>query len=463
MARYIITGSKFNPFTFQELIQPVQIAEQNYREVEDAYTDLLSKASVWEGMANSQTDPRAYARYQKFSDDLNTQIDRLVKEGLTPSSRQDIMRMRGRYSKEILPIEQAYQKRAEDIQRQKEISDKTGGRTIFSRDARLTSLDEYLGKTPEDFSQVNLDQVTASGMQGASTIASRYFNTEEGTAFGNDYYNLITTQGLNSAEALEVLRRSGKYPDFENFIQGELNKVGAAGNSKFSSYDRARIEDALMQGINMGMTYKETPKLIDRMAREQFEWTKARWVDENLGTLLPNGNRVKDVGGGRVRITKPDGTVEVIAAPTTKSSTSTSSNSKKKGVTKSGETFKGFRFSAWRNSSPNMTKFERSTTVGAWKASDEEKISFNDLSDGLQSKLEKYLAEYNMTPDDVDIFRDEDKLNRNEYQVRLKHGVVLDIGGGAPQTPVSAIANAVSQQEQIVVTDTVSSVDNEDL
>lgn len=48
MARYVITGSKFKPFSYAELIQPIQLAEAAHQAVEDQYNELSTKANVWE-------------------------------------------------------------------------------------------------------------------------------------------------------------------------------------------------------------------------------------------------------------------------------------------------------------------------------------------------------------------------------------------------------------------------------
>ena len=109
----LVMNSKFQPFSFERYIQPLQIYGQAYREQEDALAELDTKASIWDGMANEQTDPIAHAQYKKYADDLKAQATLIATEGLNPSSRQAMLNLRGRYAKEIVPIEQAYQRRAE--------------------------------------------------------------------------------------------------------------------------------------------------------------------------------------------------------------------------------------------------------------------------------------------------------------------------------------------------------------
>ena len=117
MANYsLIINSQFKPFSYQEMLAPTLMATQAHQALEDQYGELATKASVWEEMANEQTDPYAYKMYKTYANDLEEQAGQLAREGLNAASRRDMLNMRARYSKEITPIEQAYttrQKQAE--------------------------------------------------------------------------------------------------------------------------------------------------------------------------------------------------------------------------------------------------------------------------------------------------------------------------------------------------------------
>ena len=113
MARVIINNTKFTPFSFEEMLKPMVIYGQEYRAQQDALSELAIKSSRWEGMANEQTDPYAYKTYKKYADDLEMQAGQLAREGLSLTSRQNMLQMKQRYSKEITPIETAYKRREE--------------------------------------------------------------------------------------------------------------------------------------------------------------------------------------------------------------------------------------------------------------------------------------------------------------------------------------------------------------
>ena len=50
----IIVNSQFNPFTYQELLAPVQAATTEHKELEAELGALQTQASVWEKLANNE-------------------------------------------------------------------------------------------------------------------------------------------------------------------------------------------------------------------------------------------------------------------------------------------------------------------------------------------------------------------------------------------------------------------------
>lgn len=259
MANYWITNNaKFRPFSYDEMIKPVEKMYTEHKGIEEGLAELQTKAGIWEGLANEQTDPVTYAQYKRYADELRMAADDLAMNGLNARSRQNLYNMKARYASEITPIEQAYQLRAADIKAQSEAAAKSGGRTIFSKSARTASLDDYRNGMPLDYTSVNLDSVYNTVASGTQAITKRYFNTEEGSAFKNEYFKLIQRQGLNPAEAFEALKHSGKYPELDKYYNDALQSFGI---SNFSEADKARIMTAADMGMNAGIYYDQKEQL----------------------------------------------------------------------------------------------------------------------------------------------------------------------------------------------------------
>lgn len=160
-----VSGAKFRPFSYQEMLQPLQAYTQEYNTIQEGMGELGTKADVFERMANEQTDPQAYAIYKQYSNDLAAQAESLAKQGLTPASRQGLIDMKRRYSSEIVPIEQAYAARAEEAKSQ------YAGRAqgiVYEGDASTSSLDRYLGNPSIRYNYANSQE----GFKRVATVAS---------------------------------------------------------------------------------------------------------------------------------------------------------------------------------------------------------------------------------------------------------------------------------------------------
>lgn len=172
MANYsIVINSKFKPFSYQELLAPALQMTQEHQMLEEAYSELDTKASEWERKANEQTDKKAYSMYKKYADDLRNQADILSRQGLTPTARKDLYGMRSRYAREILPIAEAYNKREElaKEQRQALLRDPT---LLIRRKANEISLDDFIDNpalsVDDQFSGAMLTQMVGQQVQHLS-------------------------------------------------------------------------------------------------------------------------------------------------------------------------------------------------------------------------------------------------------------------------------------------------------
>lgn len=169
MANYsLILDTKFKPFSYAEMLAPVAAATQAHQALEEEYANLATKANVWEEMANEQADPYAYKMYKTYSDDLEARAEQLMKYGLNASSRRGMLDMRARYSKEIIPIENAYKRREKlvDEQRAAMLSNPT---LFYQRDAASMSLDDFIKNPSLDYGAVYSGALLA---QQAGQIAS---------------------------------------------------------------------------------------------------------------------------------------------------------------------------------------------------------------------------------------------------------------------------------------------------
>lgn len=419
MANYsLVVNSKFQPFSFDRYLQPYQIYGQNYKEIEEQYTDLSTKAGIWDKLANEQTDPHTYKMYKTYANDLENQASQLASEGLNAVSRKNMLNMRARYSKEIIPIERAYNQKSKLAEEQRKLR-AANPSIMFDRDFSSISLDDLLDNPELSYTLVSGDDLYKKGKEAAISASSRMMNVSP--ALQGQYWKI--RQGYGADAANKFLLNQSNIPELKDAINRIVSQSGVTKENLSRAIDYTI--SGIMSGISYNESYQANRGYIDpaererlALAREQFEWSKDRWEDEQLGAELPNGDRVKDVGGGRVRITHPDGKVEIMAAP--------KSTSVSKGQNKDKKPFSGLQFKMWNNSSAT-TDFQEGLSNEEWTTKrkgfdtgDEEQISFTNLSNSMQTNLAAKLAEYGLTFDDVEVWRDRDSFSDDHYQIRLK-------------------------------------------
>lgn len=241
-----VSGAKFRPFSYQEMLQPLQAYTQEYNTIQEGMGELGTKADVFERMANEQTDPQAYAMYKQYSNDLAAQAESLAKQGLTPASRQGLIDMKRRYSSEIVPIEQAYKRRQEliDEQRKLQAQDST---LLFDRPASTLSLDELIANpalSPQSYSGALLSKQVGTAAQNLAKEV-RENPRKWRTILGNQYYETIMQKGFRPEEIMQAVQNN---PEASPILQGIVeDAVGSSGIRNWNdenilnrAYDYAR-------------------------------------------------------------------------------------------------------------------------------------------------------------------------------------------------------------------------------
>ena len=250
MANYeLVVNSKFQPFSFERYIQPYQMYGAAYKELENQYGELATKASVWEEMANEQTDPYAYKMYKTYANDLEEKAGQLAREGLNAASRRDMLNMRARYSKEITPIEQAYTARQKQAEQQQQalLQDPT---LMLSRRASTTSLDDYIRNPHLDYESYSGKLITAQAASAASALAKEMQEKPRKwrSILGNSYYEAMMQKGFSSQAVLQAIQDNpNAAPQLTRIVEDAIDSSGVRNWGDQATI--ARAIDYAKQGL----------------------------------------------------------------------------------------------------------------------------------------------------------------------------------------------------------------------
>lgn len=223
---YVINNAQFRPFSYNELIAPLQQQTDYQNALEDQISQLGAQADAIGSMANQETDPQAYAQYKAYSNALRQQANSLLQNGLTPGSRSILNNLRQSYSTDIIPIQNAISRRREfeDEQRKLSLQDPT---RIWQRQASGISLDELITNPNMDYGQSYSGAlISQMASQAAANLAKEAQNSAAGRAKLKQLlpyqYEYMRQLGFTSDAVMKAIQDS---PNASKILTGLVDNV----------------------------------------------------------------------------------------------------------------------------------------------------------------------------------------------------------------------------------------------
>ena len=204
MANYsLMISSSFNPYSLQELLPIYQANAQAQYQAEEAFSQLQMKADQWEKLANNAQDADVYNTYKAYSNQLKAAADDILNNGINTASRRNLMNMRVQYASNIIPIEEAYNKRQQQAQVlwQARLQDPT----LIAQDPSELGLSYYMKNpnyTPQSYSGKLLTAQSAQAAQNLAKTLSSYGKGEPIDSYTNTF---IQKHGLTRNDIQKYL------------------------------------------------------------------------------------------------------------------------------------------------------------------------------------------------------------------------------------------------------------------
>lgn len=243
---YLQLDTKFNPFTYDEMVKPLLYYKQAYDEADTAYSDLVAQTEEWKDIANRENSPEAFEMYQRYSNDLSRAVDDFS-QGMNARTRKTLLGLKRRYAQDITPIAKA----SEAMNAANELRVKAGPDAIFEV-SEYNSLDQFLhGKKANNKYQSReaLTKKTAAITEAA--MASALKDPEFKKAMGDQFW-MITQHTGGSYEDLTEAMKLGMMdnPIAQNRFSQIRQEV--AKNAGIHDYDAAG-QRAIMEAIDTGL------------------------------------------------------------------------------------------------------------------------------------------------------------------------------------------------------------------
>lgn len=271
MANYSLTvNSTFNPYSLQELLPIYQANAQAQYQAEEAFSQLQMKADQWEKLANNAQDADVYSKYKSYSNQLKEAANDVLNNGINAASRRNLMNMRAQYASNIIPIEEAYNKRQQQAQVlwQARLQDPT----LIAQDPSELGLSYYMKNssyTPQSYSGKLLTAQSAQVAQNLAKTLSSYGKGESIDSYTNTF---IQKHGLTRN-------------DIQKYLNGETTATNKVLGAIYQQvYDSSQIgnwanENQRRQAANFikqGMWYaigQDTVQAMENFeARENYKF-----------------------------------------------------------------------------------------------------------------------------------------------------------------------------------------------
>ena len=199
----LIVSSTFNPYSLQELLPIYQANAQAQYQAEEAFSQLQMKADQWEKLANNAQDADVYSKYKSYSNQLKEVANDVLNNGINTASRRNLMNMRAQYASNIIPIEEAYNKRQQQAQVlwQARLQDPT----LIAQDPSELGLSYYMKNptyTPQSYSGKLLAAQSAQAAQNLAKTLSSYGKGEPIDKYTNTF---VQRHGLTRDDVQKYL------------------------------------------------------------------------------------------------------------------------------------------------------------------------------------------------------------------------------------------------------------------
>ena len=314
MPKYTAVAPTFTPLDYKTRIAPLEQYKEEYDKRMDALDEQGVLADAIGGLIDDKQDPELARIYNDYNDKMISTAQDLLRTGDLGSSRRALGELRKDYANKLIPIQQAYNSRAE------------AGKTYQSIIAKDPSyrgnnpvddpLSAYMnGKMPDQFG-ISGDRVYAEGMADAKAQMTRIRQVVRdwgldkrlnGQFFSEAYANGYDGKQVSEALAKlagkdlrDVATQEGisEITDAFGYIQNSLKRLyesNNVGKLKNESYQKDIMNSAL-NGILAGMSYeykenfKENSNFMTDYQRQYLDLQRGKLNKPKTGSGSSKGS-----------------------------------------------------------------------------------------------------------------------------------------------------------------------------
>lgn len=297
---------KYKPFTYDELVKPLEGYWEKYDKAEADLAKLETDTAVLQSVIDSMPEGEEKIKYTNYLSSLNSQAEALASQGLTRDNRNALRNIKTQYSNLIPRLSLAEEARRKDLASYTQKAN-SGEYFMDSGNSPLNkSVIDYLdGNIPLYNNGINKKTLGADVEGVAKAYSSRIFpetNIEEVEKIKNKFIKVTQEQGVNAD--FSQIEGNEQFMPILNALYEQY------GIDKMTGEEQAAAKDFVNRKFWEGLVYKKAEdyqkNVVSRDPKDPSRVIDLKMTDKDGNPLISVGGRVVSVSGQN-----PDGSLIV--------------------------------------------------------------------------------------------------------------------------------------------------------
>lgn len=250
MGLNISITSKYNPFTYEDYIKPLEGYWEEYDKHEADLDKLATDTATLREVINSMPEGEEKTKYTGYLESLDAQSGSLATSGLNSANRKALRDLKNQYASLMPRLALAEEARRKDLAEYRKLAN-SGEYFLYNNSPESKSVVDYLdGKLPSYNAGISKKELGLTAKKAAEAYSSRIFpdaSIEEVEKAGKKFIEITQTQGIDAA-----LKEVGS--TFESILKTLYDEAGV---NDMSSPEAAKTKDFINRNFWEGLVYKK--------------------------------------------------------------------------------------------------------------------------------------------------------------------------------------------------------------
>lgn len=250
MATYLTINSKFQPYSYEEILKPYQDKQKAYEEKSTEVQAMLDQTATWEGLLDPVKDKELYDKLQDINSRIQKASEQLGRGNLKDVTKADINALKQEYTKAFTPVATKYADWKEKAQKQQDLINqaRANGKAVYAT--------KYL--TGMSITEMRSDDLTYDIVNMSDSLAKL---TALGQSDGNNdiYYNSFKDSQGNP-------KYGSRAPKTEQEIEQEILSYIP---TNLSDADKQDAIERAVEAYSVGYSASQSPENIARIKLQE--------------------------------------------------------------------------------------------------------------------------------------------------------------------------------------------------